>query len=221
MIVTYPLWGHLNFNRTLCDRRLTLNGMGPLEETQGRQKPGGQRMKGTLALLLSHHRQGASCLTNTSDYPNSQYHMAPKLPWIWWFYWANLCWAFFFSPLNHRPSAISSSSSGFLLVNKLSLMQILTSWLCVDSCADNIIHGMFLKAKRDLLELAVDRSVFPKTLKSGCKTTEWLKRHASNRGSKKVRVGKTHRHHFSIYNLSFDCCLFTVPFLDMHQGAPV
>ena len=50
----------------------------------------------------------------------------------------------------------SSSSPSFLLVNKFSLTHTVSSYLFVDSNADNIIHDTFLKAKRDLLELVHD-----------------------------------------------------------------
>lgn len=32
---------------------------------------------------------------------------------------------------------------------------------------------------------------------------------------------ETHRHHFPIYDLSFDCCLLAKPFLDMDQRVAV
>lgn len=58
--------------------------------------------------------------------------------------------------LNHWPWSTSSSSPSFLLVNKFSLKHTISSHLFIDTSADNIIHDIFLKAKRDLLELVHD-----------------------------------------------------------------
>lgn len=108
------------------------------------------------------------------------------------------------------------------LVSGFSQMWLPSSYLFEDSPADDTIHGVFLKAKRSLLELVADR-LSPCALLPSPESRVQMEKLGHSGGllqvgaSKEFHLERTHRHHFPIYDLSFDCCLLAKPFLDMDQ----